>query len=53
MLINILYLHIIFEKELGKKTGLNGRQIQRWFRHRRNKDVQGPMKKFCECGYES
>ncbi|XP_060079295.1 ceramide synthase 5-like [Ylistrum balloti] len=38
-------------EDLTKKTSLTERQIQRWFRHRRNKDSPGRMKKFRETGW--
>lgn len=38
-------------KELSKKTSLTEREIQRWFRHRRSKEMPGRMKKFRECSW--
>ncbi|OWF56268.1 ceramide synthase 5-like [Mizuhopecten yessoensis] len=40
-----------YAEELGKKTSLTGRQIQRWFRHRRSREMPGRMKKFRECSW--
>ncbi|OWF56267.1 Ceramide synthase 5 [Mizuhopecten yessoensis] len=36
-------------QELSKKTSLTERQIQRWFRHRRSREMPGRMQKFREC----
>uniref|UniRef100_A0A8C4ZN53 Ceramide synthase 3 n=1 Tax=Gadus morhua TaxID=8049 RepID=A0A8C4ZN53_GADMO len=33
---------------LSKKSGLSGRQVERWFRRRRNQDRPGVLKKFRE-----
>ncbi|XP_060065431.1 ceramide synthase 5-like [Ylistrum balloti] len=38
-------------QELSKKTSLTERQIQRWFRYRREQDKPGRMKKFRECSW--
>ncbi|XP_021352004.1 ceramide synthase 5-like [Mizuhopecten yessoensis] len=38
-------------QELSKKTSLTERQIQRWFRHRRSREMPGRMQKFRECSW--
>lgn len=39
-------------EKLCKQTGWTERQVQRWFRRRRNQDRPNLLKKFCEARYK-